>query len=302
MCRDLPRHFRHLLIAKLHLKRKATRMQLRYRPITLAIVLLGLSLTPSRTARADFYAFTGTITSVDDPFGAFSNLATVGAPVSGTFRYSDSADYPDPFQPNPFVTNYVNRREDRPQVTGLELIINGAAQRSSPFSTTNLIVGNDVPGGLPFSPAGDFFRYFDQIPDQYGRQDPLVDYARFDAADSFVIPFASITLSDPIGAAFSSQDLPRGLLPLSAFTDRYGEFSFFDGNGEDINYGSIGFRIDTIRAVPEPGSLTLLACAVVPGTMVWLLRCRSRRLFPEPGKISGENKKIRGHSCSVENL
>ena len=97
-----------IFVVRLHLKREVTRMRLRYRPITLAIVLFGLSLTPSRTARADFYAFTGTITSVDDPFGAFSNLAAVGAPVSGTFRYSDSADYPDTFQPNPFVTNYEN--------------------------------------------------------------------------------------------------------------------------------------------------------------------------------------------------
>ena len=235
---------------------------------------------PTRTARAGFYTFTGTITSVDDPFGAFSNLAALGAPVSGTFGYSDPGDYfASSFVPS--VTVYTNERSDRPELTGLALNINGVAQRSDAFSLTNLDVGDNVPIGAPFFPAGDFFRYFDGLATPPGTGDDLVDYSKF-SEDSFAVPDASITLLDPTGLAFASQDLPRGVLPLSALTDRYGEFSFYDGNGEDINYGSIGFRIDSIQSVPEPGSLVLLASAAIPGAAMWLLRRRTRRSFFRP--------------------
>jgi|GEM_PF-2412452 len=237
---------------------------MRQRLAVLAVALLGIAVVPAQAATVGLYKFTGTITSVDDPFAAFSSLATVGAPVTGSFQYSTVADYPPGFQFIPSVTSYFNSRDFQPEVTNLELVINGVTQRSSPYSFTNLTVGDNVPDGALYSfPAGDFFRYFDQLPDQYGQPNPLVDYAQFDAADSFVVPFASLTLNDPTGAAFSSQDFPRGLLPLSAFSNRYGEFSFFDGNGEDIDYGSIRFRIDSIQSVPETGSIMLLACLSV---------------------------------------
>src|SRR5262245_3177123 len=116
------------------------------RLLALAIALLGWGIVPPPAVQAAFYAFTGTITSVADPFGAFSGrAAVVGAPVSGTFGYSDTADYPNPFQFNPFVTGYSNRRGLRPEVTDLKLSINGVALRSAPFSLTNLQVGDNVP-------------------------------------------------------------------------------------------------------------------------------------------------------------
>jgi hypothetical protein len=100
-----------------------------HRRIVLVVALLGLGIGPTRAAKAGTYTFTGTITSVDDPFGAFSSLAALGAPVSGTFAYSDSASYyASSFVPS--VTVYSNERSDRPELTRVELNINGVGQRS----------------------------------------------------------------------------------------------------------------------------------------------------------------------------
>ena len=216
---------------------------------------------------------------MDDPFRAFSSLAAVGSRVGGSFGYSDSGKYnSSSFVPS--VTIYTNERSDQAGLTALALNINGVAMQSASYSLTNLDVGDGVPSGAPYFPAGDFFRYFDTLATPPGTGDALVDYSRF-PDDSFAVPDASITLRDPTGVAFASQDLPRGALPLSALTDRYGEFSFYDGNGEDIDYGSIGFRIDGIRkrcrnrALAGPCSPLH---AAIPGA-TWLLRRKTRRSF-----------------------
>ena len=101
-----------------------------------------------------------------------------------------------------------------------------ASNSPRPARSTNLQVGDGVPPGLEFFPAGDFFRYFEQLADPPASGDGLVDYSRF-SDDSYAVPFASLTLDDPTGRAFTSLDLPRAGLPLSSFTDRFGEFSFY---------------------------------------------------------------------------
>ncbi len=83
-----------------------------HRLIVLAVAALGQGIGPS-AATAGSYTFTGTITGVDDPFGAFSSLAALGASVSGIFGYNDSASYnATSFVPS--VTVYTNERSDRP--------------------------------------------------------------------------------------------------------------------------------------------------------------------------------------------
>ena len=64
----------------------------------------------------------------------------------------------------------------------------------------------------------------------------------------------------------------------------------YDGNGEDINYGSIRFRIDGIQAVPGPGSLTLMGCAGVPVAAAWRSLRRMRR--PSSGARRGSRLPI----------
>ncbi|MFO0849525.1 MAG: hypothetical protein U0871_13360 [Gemmataceae bacterium] len=239
-----------------------------------------LALLAAPSAPAGFYTFTGTVTEVRDPNGAFSPLAVVGAPVVGTFGYSDTAAYPNPFQYPPQVTSYFNNRFQRPTVTGLAFAINGVTETSDPYSLTNLQVGAGVPPGDPFRPAGDTFRYFDTLADN--GTDGLVDYDLLDPDfNYYVVPFASIVLNDPTGRAFASQALPQGPLPLAALTNRYGEFSFFDGNGEDVDFGAIRFRIDQLQAV-APVSAPPAAVLAALGAASALGLARRRPTSPTP--------------------
>lgn len=257
--------------------------------LTAPAFLLALLLA-SREAVADLFVFTGTVTSVDDPFGALSDLAAVGAPVDGSFYFGAAPVTGSTFNPtspsylsfesSPQVMDYLGERSFFPGLTDLSLTIGGAAERAASYSTTNIHIGNDVPPGTR-SPSGDYFRYLDLLAIPPGERDALVDYSVFDTTDYLADPIAQLTLVDPSGLAFSSRDLPQGVLPLEQLTNRLGEFSASDDNGEyEGALFSVQFRIDSIRAVPEPGGPALLAAATIPGAVIWLRRRAVRRRSP----------------------
>jgi hypothetical protein len=216
-------------------------------------VLLCVLSVAGRAAGADYtYAFTGQVTAVENPNGFFTAPAVVGAPVAGSFTYTDTPDNP-PFSPNPSFTNYLNGGSGEPQTTGIVLSVGGAEARSGPSSLANMIVGDNNAADTfpPFFPVGDSFRYQDSL----DRASPLFD---FPAAELFQSPYAVVFLTDPAGTAFGSQALPSGL-PLSGLGSRSGIIYIDDDNFETT--GRLSFRIDSIRAVPEPVAPTLLAAA-----------------------------------------
>jgi hypothetical protein len=169
----------------------------------------------------------------------------------------------------PSITFYLHERFLSP-VTELVLRIGDAEARSSLLSLTNMVVGNDNPDASPFFPVGDFFRYFDEL----DRRSPLFD---FSAGDLFQFVGGDIVLADSTGSAFTSLDLPHGL-PLGAFDQRSGSVRIFDEEGERT--GLLEFRIDSIRAIPEPSSLALLLTGLMASSLVGLRRAWLKR---QPG-------------------
>lgn len=89
---------------------------------------------------------------------------------------------------------------------------------------------------------------------------------------------AQIILNDPTGTAFNSTALPQGPLPLSSFTNNYGQYFIEDGNGDyQDNLVTINFRIDSITSVPEPSSMVMFVMAGIPsigGLMIKRMRRR----------------------------
>jgi len=245
-------------------------------PLSGAVAVLAMLLiTPMAHAGLFTYQFTGQVTAVDNPNGFFTAPATVGAPVSGFFTYTDTPNAGS-FSFNPFFTNYLHFRPfgSPPLATELYLTIGGAGVRSSSSSLTNMIVGdnNPVDGFPPFLPVGDTFRYADQL-DEIS---PLFD---FSTADLLQFPWGHIFLVDSTGTAFSSQVLPSGL-PLAAFNQRYGVIDIFDDDFEET--GRLGFRIDSIqavRAVPEPSTLALLVAGLAAASSTATLR---RKMLARP--------------------
>jgi hypothetical protein len=218
-----------------------------------ALLVASLSVAGRADAAEYTYAFTGQVTGVDNPFGLFTTPASVGAPVTGSFTYTDTPSNA-PFVLNPSFTNYNTGGGGEPQVTGLVLTVGSAEVRSAPSSLTNMIVGNDNTANVfaPFFPAGDSFRYSDSL-------DTTSALFDFSASDLAQFPTGAVFLTDPTATAFNSQALPAGGLPLSGLTDRSGLIYLEDDNFEQT--GRLTFRIDSIRAVPEPGSLVLFAAA-----------------------------------------
>ena len=99
-------------------------------------VLLAVLSVAGRAAGADYtYEFTGQVTAVDNPNGFFASPAAVGAPVTGSFTYTDTPDNP-PFSPNPAFTTYFNGGTGEPQATGIVLHVGGTEARSSSTSLT----------------------------------------------------------------------------------------------------------------------------------------------------------------------
>jgi hypothetical protein len=202
----------------------------------------------AHTSRAELFqfSFTGEVTSVENPSGYLTAPVTVGAPVSGSFSYTDPPiDGSEEF--TPFVTFYFHDRAVSP-VTELVLRVGGVETRSSALSLTNMAVGNDNADPMPpFFPAGDFFRYVDEL----DGGSPLFD---FSAASLPQFPFGNIILADSTGTAWTSQDVPHDL-PFAAFDQPRGNIMIFDENSELT--GRLGFRIDSIQAIPEPRTVVL---------------------------------------------
>ncbi len=253
-------------------------------------LLLGLTtllgvLSPLQNSWADLYqfAYSGQVTSIDNPYGFFTSPALLGAPVNGFFTYTDSPNAgSDPF--SPFVTFYLHDRPSSP-ITELSLNIGGAEARSSLFSLTNMAVGNDNPDSLPpFFPAGDFFRYVDELDEG----NSLFD---FSSSSLQQFPFGNIVLADSTGNAFTSQGLPHGL-PLAAFDQRFGFVLIADENG-DIT-GWLEFQIDSIQAIPEPSMLALMLIGLSVTTCI----ARRRRLEHRPVAAVAELGNLNPTRCT----
>ncbi|MDZ4784391.1 MAG: PEP-CTERM sorting domain-containing protein [Planctomycetia bacterium] len=229
-----------------------------------AAVLALLLAGPESHAAFFTYQFSGQVTEVDNPNGFFTDVAAVGAPVSGAFTYTDSPNG-SPFSLNPNFTNYTH--QESPPDTGIVLIFNDIEAHASEFSLTNMIVGNDNLDDFfpPFFPPGDSFRYGDSL----DGTSALFDFSQ---AEFFQFANAGLFLADSSSEAFDSQDLPSGL-PLSAFDGRYGLVDIYDDNFEAT--GKLVFQIDSIRAVPEPSTYVLATIGLFG--MASVIRQRKRR-------------------------
>jgi len=118
-----------------------------------------------------------------------------------------------------------------------------------------MIVGNDNPIDTfsPYFPVGDSFRYVDTLDSSS---------ALFDFSQAELNQYASgqLFFVDSTGGVFDSQSLPSGL-SLSSFDIRFGLVDIFDDNFEGT--GRLTFRIDSVRAVPEPGAAMMLCVAAI---------------------------------------
>lgn len=223
------------------------------RPLLRAVALVTVWLAaPASQGALYTYHFGGKVTVVDNPDGFFTYSATVGAPVTGTFTYTDTPDQP-PFSVNANFTNHTHG--ETPTHPNLTLRIGGAVAHSSEFSISNMIVGNDNTTDTlpPFFPVGDSFRYSDLI-------DGASTWLDFSQADLFHFANGSLFFIDSTGGAFDSQSLPSGL-PLSFFDVRYGIINIYDDNFEET--ARLTFRIDSVNAVPEASAVTMIGIAVM---------------------------------------
>ncbi len=231
--------------------------------IAIAAVSAVLLAAPVSDAALFTYSFTGEVTAVSNPLGLFTSPAVLGAPVTGSFTYTDVSNQGS-FSFNANFTNYSHA--ETPAVTSLVLSIGGATVTSSEFSLSNMIIGNDNPADTfpPFFPIGDSFRYVDSL-------DSVSALFDFSQSELFHYATGMLFIADSTGGAFGSQALPSGL-PLASFDNRFGVVDITDDNfGES---GRLTFRIDSIQAVPEPGMTMLLSISAVA-----LATRRPRRLI-----------------------
>ncbi len=227
-----------------HLKRTSA--------IATAAILAVLLAAPTSNAALFAYSFSGEVTAVSNPLGLFASPAVVGAPVTGSFTYTDVPNQGS-FSFNANFTNYSHA--ETPAVTSLVLSIGGATVTSSEFSLSNIIIGNDNPADTfpPFFPIGDSFRYLDSL-------DSVSSLFDFSQSELFHYATGMLFVADSTGGAFGSQALPSGL-PLASFNNRFGVVDITDDNfGES---GSLTFRIDSIQAVPEPAGMMLLCISAL---------------------------------------
>ncbi len=238
----------------------------RIHSIGIAAALAILLATPASQAALFTYAFTGEVTAVSNPIGLFTNSAAIGAPVIGSFTYTDTPNTV-PFSFNDNFTNHLHSNGLEPDTLATELAFNigGTTVNSFPSLSTQM-VGNDNPIDTfpPFFPVGDSFRYSDQL-DIFS---PLFDLT---VSDFFQYASGILFFVDSTGEVFNSQALPSGL-PLSSFDIQFGLVDIFDDNFEET--GRLTFRIDSIRAVPEPGTVTMLCVTAI----AFATQFRTRRL------------------------
>lgn len=231
---------------------------------------LALLTAPAAPAGFYTYTFTGQVTAVDNPNGFFAAPAAVGAPVSGSFTYTDTPNAIVAFPPpDPYFFSYPNSNEPgSANRTGLSLVVGGLTATAPPSSLTDMIVGNDNPTDGLLRPAGDSFRLADQL----SIRSPLFDQAALLNAEFPHFSLASIFLADPAGAAFDSLALPQGGLPLAALTRRYGVIDIFDD--EFTPAGQLQFRIDSIQPVAPVPVPPAAALALVGGLTAAFARRR----------------------------
>lgn len=237
-----------------------------------AATIFALAATVSRAVQAQTpitFMFTGEITSVDDTHNWLQNTYVVGAPISGTFSYFSGAlpgivfGYPET-DTHFYVVSGLHP-------AGFGLNANARQVQSSPFGSSFVWVTNN--GTDPnYNAAGDTFVVQPSVrfPDFF--TDPSTEPG---FEDYYAYPFAQLRFYDPTGTALSSTALPLTAPDISLFSTRVGRIGFFDGNGEFDDFSQAFFRINTLQAVPEPGSIALLVGMSVTGAGL-LMRRRNR--------------------------
>ncbi len=232
---------------------------------TCLIAVLGAVALPANAQNAITFAFTGIITSVDDTQNFFQDTYALGAPISGSYTFSDSGFTSSILFGDPTVNIYDNFNDRN-------LTINaGPRQVTSGTNNLTITVANDTNDAL-LGP-GDTYRVQNLLGFPAFFTDPSGDPI-FDPDGFFLTTvFSVINLYDPTATALASGNLPLTPPNLSGFSQRTGSLFITDGNGELPNAAQVNFSIITLQgaqAAPEPGSLVFLAL----GGMLFLARRR----------------------------
>lgn len=250
--------------------------------VTLTLTLSTLSLmsvAPAAKAQTPItFAFTGEITSVDDSLGWFNNTYVVGAPITGSYTFFASG-YGIQYSQDPNEIFY--RYEDRPNSQGIPITNPDFRVKAGEHEVVNNSHFNPFHYGI--RTWNDDVNSFPGVGDGYFVQSPIGfpsffhDFSGDPIADPdgffFPINVASLGLYDPTGTALNSLDLLLTPPDLSAFSENRGSIVIADGNGE-ADYATAQFRITSITAVPEPGSLALLLGVGVSGVGLLMRRRR----------------------------
>ena len=271
--------------------------------VSLTLMLSSLavgSIAPSAKAQAPItFAFTGVITSVDDSLGWFNNTYAVGAPITGSYTFFASG-YGEQTSPHSIFYQF----EDKPNSSGIPIThpdfrVTAGDREFVSDSHFNpyyygIRVWNDEVNSFPGvgdgyhvqAPMGfpSFFHDFSG--------DPIAD------PDGFFFPInvAGFNLLDPTGTALNSLDLLLTPPDLSVFSGNRGFITIDDGNGEP-SYATAHFRVTSITAVPEPGSLALLLGVGIGG--VGLLMRRRRKYISQLQRRNGSRKPVLAlHVCN----
>ena len=237
--------------------------------LTLTSLVLG-GITPFAKAQTPIsFAFTGEIVNVTDQYHWLGDTYVVGSHITGTMTYFDSGYTPGVYSGYPETKdyNYGSRHIVHPDFS----LTAGERQVNQQGNSFRVTVTNNGPA--PFdNEGGDTVAIQPSFYTLPGFFNDPANTPGFE--DYYAFPFVGLKFYDPTGTALASADLPLTFPDLSAFSTSIGQIGISDGNGDFSEFARAQFRITSITAVPEPGSLALLLGIGVSGVGLLMRRRR----------------------------